>query len=163
MDAALFHPRERLREGFPEPAGHLELPAAQLGKALVHAEEVPREECGLVATRARAHLQNGPPLVGFVPRQQLLQQRLLQRRYLAAGLNNTGFQASSLLDGARAALCKGAADQSLRSDLTLEVTVLFHSGQAAHSKSSNQVQVHCCQLKLSCSTHAMLQRNFLKI
>ena len=56
----------------------LHLPAAQLGIAAVHAEQIGGEQRRLVAAGAGAHFQNGAALVGGVLRQQLDLQLLLQ-------------------------------------------------------------------------------------
>ncbi len=68
----------------------LELPALQVGVALVHAEQLGGEQRGLVAAGAGAHLEDGVARVGLVARQQqqlhlALQpgQTVLQRRVLA--------------------------------------------------------------------------------
>ena len=56
----------------------LHLPAAQLGVAAVHAEEIGSEQRRLVAAGAGAHFENGAALVGGVLRQELDPQLLLQ-------------------------------------------------------------------------------------
>ena len=59
-------------------ADDLGLPAAQLGIAAVHAEQIGGEQGGLVAAGAGAHLEDGALLVGGVLGQQLQAQLLLK-------------------------------------------------------------------------------------
>ena len=59
-------------------ADDLGLPAALLGIAAVHAEEVGREQRGLVAAGAGAHLQDGALLVGRVLGQEVATQVLFE-------------------------------------------------------------------------------------
>src|SRR3546814_8712038 len=58
----------------------LEAPALQLGEALVHAQEVSREERRLVAAGAGAHLEDGVARVGLVLGQQQDLQLVLEVR-----------------------------------------------------------------------------------
>ena len=61
VDAGFLDPAQRRLRHFD----HLEAPAVQFGIALVHTQQVAREESRFVAAGARAHLQNGVLFVGL--------------------------------------------------------------------------------------------------